>query len=53
MLHFDTPMQSNTATYTLEQYVKETEQKRKNTFLDMVLSLVLIGIGTIGLWAVV
>ena len=53
MLHFDNNLQSNTAAYTLEQYNKETAERKKKAFLDMVLVVVLITAGTAGLWAIV
>jgi hypothetical protein len=53
MLQFDNTLQSNAATYTLEQYNKETAERRRKSFLDMVLAVLLIFIGTAGLWAVV
>jgi len=47
-------MQSTaTAIYTLEQYLEETAESRRKSFLDKVLAVMLIFIGTIGLFAVI
>ena len=42
-----------TAAYTLEQYNKETAERRRKSFLDMVLIILLISIGTAGLLTVI